>query len=78
MEQSLDQDELVGVVLVCALLGQDSALKAPWGSQESSTAAMGILTSMAQALKCSLEGTDLCNFMSLYALPSKQDEHCGK
>ena len=79
MKQSLEQDELVRVVLVCAMLGQDSALMAPWASQESSTAAMSILTSMAQALKCSLEGTNLIlTFWPLYALPFKQDEHCGK
>lgn len=76
MEQSLEQDELVRVVLVCALLGRDSTLMAPWASPESSTAVMSILTSIAQALRCSLEGTDL--FLHLYALPSKQDEHCGK
>ena len=34
-------------MLVCALHSQDTALDAPWASEESSAAAMGILTELA-------------------------------
>ena len=46
--QSLDKEEFVQIILTCALHGQDTALDAPWASEEGAAAAMSILISMAQ------------------------------
>ena len=51
-------------MLVCALHSQDTALDAPWASEESSAAAMGILTELAHSMRCTDAGTCLCQTLS--------------
>ena len=58
-DNSMDKQELIKLVLVCALHGHDHALDAPWATQEGSTIALDILSSLAQALGCANEGMTL-------------------
>jgi len=53
---TIDKQDLVKIVLTCALHGQDCDLNAPWASQEGSATATSILSSMAKALKSSTRG----------------------
>ena len=60
----MDKQELIRLVLVCALHGHDCALDAPWASSESSTMSLGILSCLAEALKCTNTGTTLAQRQS--------------
>ncbi len=55
----MDKQELIKLVLVCALHGHDPALDAPWASNEGSTASLGILSCLAEALGCVKKGMAL-------------------
>ena len=51
-------------MLVCALHSQDPALDAPWALEESSAAAMSILTELAHSMGCTDAGDFLCQTLS--------------
>ena len=53
---SMHKQELIGLVLVCALHGHDPDLDAPWASQESSAQSMSILSRLAHAAECADAG----------------------
>ena len=53
---TIDKQDLVRIVLTCALHGQDCDLDAPWASQEGSATATSILSSIAKALYSSRRG----------------------
>ena len=60
----LDKQELINLVLMCALHGHDPAIDAPWASPEGSTVSLGILSCLAQALWPTSKGMTLAQRQS--------------
>lgn len=56
---TMDNQDLIMIVLTCALHGQDCDLNAPWASQEGSAIATSILSSIAKALGSSSRGATI-------------------
>lgn len=55
----MDKQDLIKLVLMCALHSRDPALDAPWASQEGSTVSLGLLSCLAQALGSASTGMTL-------------------
>ncbi len=77
----MDKQDLIRLVLVCALHGHDAALDAPWASGEGSTASLAILSCLADALGCANKGMTLTHsshfILVRHWLVFQCSERCG-
>ena len=70
--ERIDKEQVVKIMLVCALHSQDTALDAPWASGESSAAAMSVLIELAHSMECPDAGAFLGQFLSRVRLNEKR------